>query len=462
MTQCQRKSEMPEKIRVLLIEDNLEDAEYIRLLFEFQVEETFQVRTESRLAGGLALLDEETFDVILLDLGLPDSTGIGTLLSVYKKRSNIPIVVLTGLDDADLANEAMQEGAQDCLVKGQFTSELLKRAIRYAVGRQMFMEEIRSYALQLIESEHRFRQIIANNADLMVVTDQTGRILYMNPAARDVFREVSSNLPAGVLSFEDEKMREIEFEVARGDLRILQVRTVGTEWDGEKVFLASIRDITLRRAAEKDVLHASEMERQRVGKELHDGLGQNLTALAFFAKALSKQLEVEGSNAAAKAQELATGLNEAIKETTCLSRGLYPVGLEKAGLVHALADLAKQVDERFGVKCCFNSDSEDLPLETETAFHLYRIAQEAIHNAVRHGKATLIEIKATSEESHFSMVIKDNGIGFKAQTKEEGMGLRNMAYRADLISARLEVISLDGHGTIVSVNLKAPAGVKFK
>ncbi|PMB47308.1 hybrid sensor histidine kinase/response regulator [Fischerella thermalis CCMEE 5201] len=161
---------MPEQpIKVLLVEDNPGD---VRLLQEFLWDVTtaqFELMPVERLDRTLKLLNQESFDVILLDLSLPDSQGLETFITLHRQAPAIPIIVLTGLDDENLALRAMQEGAQDYLVKGQVSGDLLVRCMRYAIERQRIEEALR-------QSEERFRVALKNSP--IVVFNQDKELRY--------------------------------------------------------------------------------------------------------------------------------------------------------------------------------------------------------------------------------------------------------------------------------------------
>ncbi|MFQ5944504.1 MAG: response regulator [Anaerolineales bacterium] len=167
-------------IRVLLIEDNPGDARLIRGLLKEAEEFEFKVEHVTRLRDGLRRHDQEAFDIVLLDLRLPDSDGFHTLVRAQKRAPDMPIVVLTGLDDESFALEAVGKGAQDYLIKGQPDSRMLARSIHYAIERKRGEEALR-------DSEERFRSVAETAIDAIVLTDGGGAIQYWNNAAELAF-----------------------------------------------------------------------------------------------------------------------------------------------------------------------------------------------------------------------------------------------------------------------------------
>jgi signal transduction histidine kinase len=202
--------------------------------------------------------------------------------------------------------------------------------------------------------------------------------------------------------------------------------------------LRILRDVTERRALEHEIQEISEREQRRLGQDLHDGLGQSLTGIAFLAKVLQQKLQTNGVPEAEAAGNIATLLNEALSQTRRLSRGLCPVVLDTNDIETALEQLAENVRTMFSVSCELQC-APDIKMSGSTAaIHLYRIAQEAATNAIKHGRAKSIFFSLTSTSSHLVLKIKDNGAGFPAaSSKTKGMGLRVMRHRAQMIGATI-------------------------
>ncbi len=169
-----------EKIRILLIEDNPGDARLIRELLDAREGASFDLKHAARLSTGLARLVQGNIDVILLDLSLPDSHGLEGLNKICAQAPKVPVVVLSGLSDEAVAINAVQEGAQDYLVKGSIDRDLLVRSLRYAIERQHF-------GVALRESESRYRLLADNAADTIWTIDMKGRITYISPSAKRLF-----------------------------------------------------------------------------------------------------------------------------------------------------------------------------------------------------------------------------------------------------------------------------------
>lgn len=212
------------------------------------------------------------------------------------------------------------------------------------------------------------------------------------------------------------------------------------------------------RRLEEEVRCIEEREQQRIGRELHDGLCQDLAGIAALSTTLSRRLKATASvTEAASAEEIAGLLHEAIGEARDLARGLNPGGGVEASLPDALRRLALNIQRRFEVACTVESP-EDFPALAEwQKVHLLRIAQEAVRNAVDHGKAKMIEIRLACRGAEGSLVIRDHGAGLGTDAPgREGMGKRTMRERARLLGGTLDIRGHKTTGTIVTCTFPVP------
>jgi signal transduction histidine kinase len=212
-----------------------------------------------------------------------------------------------------------------------------------------------------------------------------------------------------------------------------------------------------RRQLEALVLKISEREQQRIGQDLHDGLCQQLTGIKFRSGLLEQKLTKCGAAEAADAHVIETLLSQAVEQARGQARGLNPVRLEADGLMSALQELADSVAHLFGIECVCDSPNPVLLHDHAVAVHLYRIAQEAITNAVRHGEASKVRLQLAERNGYIQLGIQDNGIGFSSTPQQNGgMGLHIMQYRARTISAGLHVQPVEPGGTLVTCSLPRP------
>lgn len=232
---------------------------------------------------------------------------------------------------------------------------------------------------------------------------------------------------------------------------------------GEDEVLGIIRDITERRRLEKQVLEISEWEQQRIGQDLHDSLCQQLTGIAFLGKVLEQKMDAQSYGEARDAAEIVSLVDDAITQTKGLARGLYPVRLEATGLMTALTELSHTVQRFFGISCSFSYDRPVLIRDNIMAIHLYRIAQEAVNNAIKHGKANNIGITLTNDNEATVLMIKNDGIGFRRMLKNvSGMGMSIMRHRANMIGALLEIKGDPAGGTVVACSFQSRRHAKRK
>ena len=219
-------------------------------------------------------------------------------------------------------------------------------------------------------------------------------------------------------------------------------------------FSQVVHDITDRRRLENEVLDAEERERRRIGRDLHDVLGQDLTGIAFLSKELDEDLQAQGRPEASDAARIVGLANQAVDRARSLARGLCPVELTAEGLMTALRQLASEISQVFGVRCDFDC-ARPVPIADEAvALHLYRIAQEATSNAIKHGRAKRITIRLGISDSHNVLEVIDDGCGIPEELPNgQGMGLPVMRYRAAAAGGSLSVRRLPRGGTAVTCTI---------
>jgi signal transduction histidine kinase len=209
-------------------------------------------------------------------------------------------------------------------------------------------------------------------------------------------------------------------------------------------------DMSARKQMEKQVAEISDREQRRIGQDLHDSLCQHLVSIAFAAELLRDKLERYKLPEAAQAETIAEMVNEGISQARQLARGLYPVRLEVDGLASALEELAAIVQARNNVACHFSCEERVMIYDEAAGTNLFRIAQESITNAIKHGRCKNISIGLGAVDEEVILTIKDDGIGFPAEPDAStGMGLNIMNYRAKMIGASLDIRRGAGGGTIV-------------
>jgi PAS domain S-box-containing protein len=320
------------------------------------------------------------------------------------------------------------------------------------------------------ESLARMAAIVECSDDAIISKTLEGIITSWNLGAEKLF-----GYPAGeavgqpaLMLFPPERVEEetdILARIARGE-SVDHYETVRVRKDGKRlgvsVTISPIkdsqgnivgaskiaRDISERRELELAVTTAAEQERGRIARELHDGLGQQLGGLRFLMDGLRRDLESANAPQAEIAGQLSKEIATALTQARTLAHELYAVPPSPDGLQQALENLAERASER-GIGCVFGGESCVLMPNQVVASHLYRIAQEAVHNALKHSRATRIELELVSQPDSVELRVRDNGVGLPVATHSRGLGLHTMEQRARLIGGRLMVTNQPRNGVAV-------------
>ena len=332
--------------------------------------------------------------------------------------------------------------------------------------------ESRRGAAALRESEARLRAILNTVVDAIITIDRDGTITGVNPATERMFgysademvgRNVSLLMPppyrqehdgylANYLRTGQARVIGIGREVQgqRKDGSVFPIDLAVTEVKDMQLFTGVIRDVTDRKRLEAEVLAIGEEERLRVAADLHDGICQELVGIQYLGSLLRRDLEATRHSLAAQAGRIEKAIIGTADHTRQVARGLNPVVADGSGLTHALRLLAGETTATHRIRCAFQSPAP-VSIENPTlANQLYRIAQEAIHNAVRHSHATRITVRLSETASDLCLAVTDNGGGLPADVSgAPGMGLRVMKYRAGLIGGQLLVQPRKRGGTEV-------------
>jgi signal transduction histidine kinase len=391
------------------------------------------------------------------------------------------------------ANTALQQEVLERTVaeaKLKQLNETLEQRVaeRSAAAEQRALDLARSEAA--LRQQSRVLQSILNSmGDGVVVADSNGKVLLFNPAAERLIRagldtSFSGNAPnqhqtyfPETLGFSNQQhplLRAIRGEVVDGaeiflrrsdDCDGIWLTATGRPLvdDHGKIQGAVVvyTDMSARKTMEKQVAEISDREQQRIGQDLHDTLCQQMVSIAFAAELLRDKLERYKLPEAAQAETIADMINEGISQARHLARGLYPVRLEMDGLASALEELAATVEARSHIACRFTPEERVLIDDQVAANNLFRIAQEAVSNAVKHGHCKNISIGLGAVDEEVLLSVKDDGTGFPDEmASSRGMGLHIMNYRALMIGAALDIRRGAAGGTIVLCsfhNTKAPA-----
>ena len=316
----------------------------------------------------------------------------------------------------------------------------------------------------LRDGEKRLRAILETAVEGIITISERGLIESFNRAAESIFGYTAAEVIGKNINVlmatphREQHDRYLQNYRETGHAKIIGIgrETFARRKDGtlfpmdlsvsevklsdRRLFTGFIRDITERKRLEKENLEISEREQRRIGQDLHDGLCQQLAGIDMLSKVLAKKLVKREKAAAGRATEIAGAVREAISQTRLLARGLSPVTLEAEGLMSALAELALNTEKLFQVRCDFDCAQVVKFDDHAAATHLFRIAQEAVSNAIKHGKAKRISIQLGMDEDQLTLCVSDNGSGFPEHfTSGDGMGLRIMQSRISMVGGMLRI-----------------------
>ncbi|MDZ7691068.1 MAG: PAS domain S-box protein [Balneolaceae bacterium] len=326
---------------------------------------------------------------------------------------------------------------------------------------------------QFVHNERRMQAILDTAVVGFITIDRRANIQEFNKAAEDIFgydaeevigQNVNILMPSPYHEEHDQYMenyhqtgnpkiigigREVRGKHKNGEIFPMELSVSEVKISGDTLYTGIIRDISERRRLENEILQISEEERRRVGRELHDGLGQMLTVCGLIAQNLARKLKANELPCAKEVREIADIIKEADQQARTLAHGLVHMELEEEGFRVALEQLCQRARRLFNIEC--NQQLEQgIDINDKTAsLHLYRIVQEAISNAVKHGKADNVNVQMGVNGGYLQLKVVDDGIGFsnpKNREKLKGIGLNTMNYRAHLLGGYINMEeSEEGH-----------------
>ena len=328
---------------------------------------------------------------------------------------------------------------------------------------------------RLRRSEELLRATTANTADTLLLLDTSLRVRFINRPIRGmsidsiVGEQISRLIPDSARDAVLAKLRRVlittepaHYEITHtthGVEQYFENRAVLVRDDGIGTGISiTVRNITERKRLEQEILDVSSRERQTIGRDLHDGLGQELTGVALMLRGLAGRIQKQAPESIDHVNEIVRLVNQSIETARSLARGLLPVNTENGGLSFALRELAARSGEFYGFAVHYREDlSPGVNLSEASASHLYRITQEALTNSARHGCASEAAIYLRFSKDHLLLEITDNGKGIEHTERSAlGMGLKIMRYRASMIGARFAIFPNLPRGTVVRVTGEQP------
>jgi PAS domain S-box-containing protein len=450
---------------VLIVDD---DQALLRLIEKLLHREGLATATAASGQQAVAWLTANPADLMLLDLKLQDMEGAELINRFAELPHRPPFIIITGQGDERVAVDMMKRGAVDYLVKDAEFLQLVPAVVKRAIEQIETKERLHAAEEQV----HLVQSVVEQGFSAVLIVDAAfpdPRIVYINPAfsrltsceATVIGQPLSAVTNLGVLQ---ERLRQVVAERERFQEDTFSFETAdGEHWGEWRVgpvkdrnghvthWLAILRDITERKRLEKEILEISDREQRRIGQDLHDGLCQHLAGIELMSQVLERKVAARSKADGARVGEIGRHVREAIGQTRLLARGLSPVTLESEGLMSALQELALNTEKMFHVACVLDCDPPVLVHDHAAATHLYRIAQEAVSNAVKHGKAQHITIRLRKIGDRNVLMVKDDGVGLpKVTPSGKGMGLRIMQYRAGMIGgAAMVQRDLDGGTSVV-------------
>lgn len=468
-------------LNLLIVEDSASDAELLRHELEqggFAVQWQ-RVETEADFLTRLS----SPPDLIISDYSLPQFDGLKALELLHQRGLEIPFILVSGSTGEDRAVEAMKRGATDYLLKDRLAR--LPSAVTHALEEKRLRAQaaashaqLAAQATALQNTEARLAGIINSAMDGIITVNHEHRIVLFNPAAEQMFGYRAEQMLGQPLDkLIPMRMRHAHSSHVQkfgntgttsrrmGALgTIFGLRADNSEFPieasishvdngGQKLFTVILRDITERKRLEAAVTAAAEDERGRIARDLHDGLGQQLGGALFLSDLLQRDLKKRTAPEGDRAAQVHSLVVEALNQTRELARGLYPVPTEPDGLMTALQNLADRVARDRKLECTFECNSIVLIPDPTTATHLYRIAQEAINNALKHSGSQRIEIQLSRTNGKIELSVRDFGAGLPSDKTATGLGMQTMRHRADTIGAHLILNNAPEGGALVTCSL---------
>ena len=336
----------------------------------------------------------------------------------------------------------------------------------------LFFRITQPIAQKILQQAETFRTLAETSREGIILIDVKGRIEFINPSAEAMFGYRSEELIGGSVnelmpkSMARQHDQYIKNYLNTGIGQIIGTgrQLVGLKKDGTQfplylsigdinlehthLFAGVIMDITEQLQMQREIIEVPVREQRRIGQELHDGIGQQLTGLGMLAASLLNKASRPEHNLAS---QLATGIQETLGQVRALSRGLVPVEIDAEGFISALKNLTEDIQRQSHIPVALEIHDNMRFANNDTVMHLYRIAQEALNNAVKHAEASQLSVSLKTEDNDGLLEISDNGRGISDDfINDEGLGLSIMKYRCSLFEGEIKIKPLAQGGTCVS------------
>ena len=457
---------------ILVIEDNPGDFVLVEDYLKEQIQNPSIQRAVSFVEAH-SILSSGTydFDVILLDLTLPDKSGKELIKDILPLTGESPLIVLTGYSDIDFSIQSISEGVSDYLLKDDLNSAALYKSIIYCIERKRSIE-------QLKESEKRYSDLFRLNPQPMWVYDpESLQIVQVNKAAVDHYGYSEKEFLAmtildlrppdeiNLLKKTLTKTNTINKQINEGKFTHLKKNKELIEVEiysnfikiKEKEFKIVIAtDVTEKNLVAhritRAIIKTQEDERYEIGGELHDNVCQILATSQMSLGLLKKSLDPSAIPLFNRSNDYIALATEEIRN---LSHRLAPAFLNDTTLEEAFGMLLKtsNIEGKFEISLYFADGFDKANIDKDLQLNLYRILQEQLRNIVKYSKASIIEVDVITTRSRLKMRISDNGIGFDVNLVKGGIGLSNIRRRVELFLGRFEIFSSAGEGTELLIDI---------
>ncbi len=447
-----------EALKILIVEDEPSFAQLVQHQLEMLGIDIQNVFIATSLSEANSFRDEIDPDLVLLDLTILDSSGLATYDAINKMYFNASIIILSGLDDKELAIQLVSKGAQDYLQKSDVNAELLGRTIRFAMLR-------RSVRLELAKSKKTYRDVFNNSPMPMLrLFGETMKITMANPAALALYEITAEEiLGKSIYSFNYFNDQRIEIDSNSSTLKkylkqktlngveIINEIVINKLEQEEGVYIALVIDRTEELKFEKQkfsvISQAEEREKKKIARELHDGLGQQLTLVNLLFQNITPTKDQETAH-----HTVSNLLKESIRELREISYNLNPPELEN-GFLHAIHRFANRINSTglIDFKIEIQKGIVEETLDHIDRVNLYRIIQELVNNTLKHAKATQIYFLMEKNKNQVSILLKDNGVGFEFEKAQAGMGIQNIQYRMKMLNIESEYTTILGQGVAIKM-----------
>jgi two-component system, NarL family, sensor histidine kinase UhpB len=468
-------------LRILIVEDNKGDYVLLKKYIERTALVVDSISWIEKLEEVEPFAKDSTIDLVFLDLSLADSSGLNSFIRLNGWFPHIPIVVLSGLADMEVALECIALGAQDYLMKGEFDEKLLLKSIQYSLERKKILDHLQ-------QSNERYE--IVNKATLDVIWDWdiTTNAFYVSNSLHKILGYNNQNItiswvlehihPEDHLQFQDSIQNTIQNgkEKWSGEFRFKDIDGLYKnafargymlfDHDGRAYrMIGAVTDMTEKKKLEQELISqqlqqqrlitettikTQEKERNELARELHDNINQVLATIKMFLN-IAKDDETVREDLVNRSYE---NIGYAIEEIRKLSKSLVSPSLGDIGILEALQGLVEEINisKQPEVQLYYKNNDGEI-IDSNIELMLYRVVQEQMNNIIKYAKAEKAVIALLIDHESIYLSIADNGIGFDQSLKASGIGLQNIASRVEFYSGTLQIETSPGRGCELIIHI---------